>query len=114
MLFRSAVISGTAVPALVATAWIFGCCALPFHLCRLSAMHDAAPQQQPVSAPAAKMRHPTVRAVVPAAQTCRLAPADRERLRPFSAAAYRNFLTLGAMRCDRDVGLHTLLATFII
>ena len=33
---------------------------------------------------------------------------------PFSAAAYRTFITLGAVRCDRDVGLHTLLATFLI
>jgi len=33
---------------------------------------------------------------------------------PLSAVAYRSFMTLGAVRCDRDVGLHTLLATFLI
>jgi hypothetical protein len=28
--------------------------------------------------------------------------------------AYRNFIALGAVRCDRDVGLHVLIVTFLI
>jgi len=31
-----------------------------------------------------------------------------------SAVTYRSFITLGALRCDCDVGLHVLVETFLV
>jgi hypothetical protein len=120
-----AIVAGTLVPAFVATAWLFGCCVLPFHhaihrlvpLCRIAiAMaHDAdRTDRQASSTPQKKQRT----AQPPATE---LARASRALFAPrsfpvvsLSPAAYRSFITLGAIRCDRDVGLHTLFATFLI
>jgi hypothetical protein len=108
-----AIVAGTAVPALLAAARAFGCCALPFHLCRLAAMHGAAPQQQPASpVHAPKTLRVDVRIVPLAGLT--MPPAHGVTLPPPRAAAYRSFISLGAVRCDRDVGLHALLAVFLI
>ena len=116
-----AIIAGSTIPALIATVWLFGCCVLPFHrvmhrlvpLCRVAiAHHDSA--QQPSPTPQDKQR--------PAQQfktelTAAFGVAvvhEASSLIADSPAAYRSFITLGALRCDQDIGLNTLFGTFII
>ncbi len=123
----TSIVLGTTVPALVATVFIFGCCVLPFHkfihtvapLCTMAAgmmtgQHDAAPQQTPLP-PAEKQNHASkfsteltasFSAVNPAVSHRNLLPADRKGL--------RDQVTLGALRCDQDVGSDVLLQTFRI
>ena len=116
--FAIVVVAGTAVPALVAAVWLFGCCVLPFHaamhklvpLCRIATSHR---EQQPATAPAGKPQRVVHRLIV--APAIHLA-TPRPRVIAFAASpvSYRSFISLGAVRCDDDVGLHTLLATFLI
>jgi hypothetical protein len=49
-------------------------------------------------------------------RTIRLAVvmSQPEAVTAFAPAAYRSFVTLGAVRCDQDVGLHVLVETFRI
>lgn len=120
-----AIIAGTLVPAFFATVWLFGCCVLPFHhaihrlvpICRIAIAfaHDGdRSDQQPSTAPQEKQRAAQRLATeLPA----RVAVAFAPRVFPLvtcSPAAYRSFIALGAIRCDRDVGLHTLFAIFLI
>ena len=125
---RAAIVLGlmiaTPVPALVATVWLFGCCVLPFHqtlhrivpLCRLAIglAHSERSDQQPSTAPQGKQR-PARRLMTEVTGTfsVSLVP-ESSPLVTSSPAAYRSFITLGAIRCDRDVGLHTLFAAFLI
>ncbi|PYQ58546.1 MAG: hypothetical protein DMF58_14995 [Acidobacteria bacterium] len=101
-----AVIAGTIVPAFIATVWLFGCCVLPFH----HAIH----RLLPLTAPKAK-QPPSIRFVTELTSAFGVHLVRRSSpLLADSPAAYRSFITLGAIRCDRDVGLHMLFATFLI
>ena len=110
------------LPALVASVWLFGCCVLPFHramhrvlpLCHIAAAaHDgAASRQQPSTAPRTVERRIVIRLWSGGLQAAVVRTGGLKPAAP--QVSYRSFITLGAMRCDRDVGLHTLLATFII
>jgi hypothetical protein len=40
--------------------------------------------------------------------------ALEQRLDPIAVTGYRSFISHGAVRCDRDVGLHVLVETFRI
>jgi hypothetical protein len=122
-LFAAAWIVGATVPLLLAAVFLFGCCALPFHhvvhklmpVCDFAAsllrgdaeeeQHDATPPEAPVK-----------RLVTRVPSMFRLAAATSEPriLAPVATTSYRSFITLGAMRCDRDVGLHVLVETFLI
>ena len=121
-------IAGATVPLLLATVFLFGCCVLPFHqvmhklmpVCDIAtafmrgdvADHDATP-----AAPAREKQEPAKRIATQLPPVFRLpAAAVPQRLTPTPAAttAYRSFITLGAIRCDRDVGLHVLVETFLI
>jgi len=108
----------------IAAAWIvlFGCCVLPFHrvihkvmpLCGLARgilHHD---QQQPL--PARSKQEPVKRIAteVPRAFHLTTASAPPRRVASADATTYRSFIALGAVRCDRDVGLHLLVATLLI
>jgi hypothetical protein len=117
-------IAGTLVPALVATVWLFGCCVLPFHqtlhrivpLCRMAIgfAHSKQSDQQPSTAPQEKQR-PTPRLMTELTAPFSVSVVNESSpLVTCSPAARRSFMTLGAMRCDRDIGLHTLFATFLI
>jgi hypothetical protein len=113
------------VPALVATVWLFGCCVLPFHraihrlvpLCRIAiGMGQASDRsdQQPSTPPHEKQRA-AQRLATELTTACGVPFAPRSSsLVTCSPAAYRSFIALGAIRCDRDIGLHTLFATFLI
>jgi hypothetical protein len=119
-IFAIAWIAGATVPLLLATVFVFGCCVLPFHqtvhklmpLCETAADmmrgehdHDATPP-----APLKKIRAttsvPGSSFIVPRSSFATTSPA--------AATHYRSFISLGATRCDRDVGWHVLVATFLI
>src|SRR5215510_11447438 len=117
-----AVLAGSVVPILVASVWLFGCCVLPFHhvlhrllpLCRISVAYANSRPSQPATAPPEK-QSPTLRmTAVPAAGIVQPWSPRFSRLIAASPAGYRSFIALGAMRCDRDVGLHAFLSTFLI
>jgi len=115
-------IAGTIVPLLASAVLLFGCCVLPFHrvihkvlpLCGLARgvlHHD---QQQPL--PARGKQEPVKRMAteVPRAFHLTTASAPPRRVASADATTYRSFITLGAVRCDRDVGLHLLVGTLLI
>ena len=120
------------MPLLLATVFLVGCCVLPFHqvahklmpICDMAASlirgehgghgqeHDALPPS-----PAREKQEPVKRIATEVPNMFRLAAIGDEATRAIAANAttgYRSFITLGAMRCDRDVGLHVLVATFLI
>ena len=124
-------IAGTTVPALLAAVFVFGCCVLPFHhlahrlmpICEMAAsvmrgdhdghdhQHDATPP-----APAHEKQEPVKRIATEVPNLFRLAlvGAESRAVAPTAASGYRSFISLGAVRCDSDVGLHILVETFLI
>jgi hypothetical protein len=119
---------GTTVPLLAAVVFIFGCCVLPFHgmlhktmpLCDVAVdflrgeHHDHHADQTPT--PAREKQEPVKRIATDLPRSFELPPAvtSQRRVTAADATMYRSFVTLGAVRCDRDVGLHLLVATFLI
>ena len=124
-------ITGSAVPLLAAAAFVVGCCVLPFHrvmhqlmpLCDMAAAvmrgdhhddgHDH--ESEPVT-PARQKEEPAKRlATVFPQATSTLTSVRLERpAAPRSETAYRSFISLGAIRCDQDVGLNVMDQTFRI
>jgi hypothetical protein len=124
-------IAGATVPLLLATVFLVGCCVLPFHsvmhklmpICELAASvmrgdpaaddheHDAVPPP-----PSREKQEPVKRIATEVPSTFRLAAMGGapRAIAPTATNAYRSFITLGAVRCDRDVGLHVLVETFLI
>lgn len=122
-------ITGSTVPLLLATVFVFGCCVLPFHqiahklmpICEAAATmmrgdHAAHEHHDATSAPAREKQEPVKRFATEVPQVFRLAVATAAAPAgsPAAASGYRSFITLGAVRCDRDVGLHVLVETFLI
>jgi len=116
-------IIGATVPLLTAVVFVFGCCVLPFHAYIHKAMpfcHVAidvmsghgSPHQQ---VPASKKQEPAPRMTTDLPRAFRLSMAtSSSAVATTPITAYRSFISLGAMRCDRDVGLHLLIATLLI
>lgn len=114
------------VPALLTAAVLFGCCVLPLHreihrvvpLCHIAAkvLPDRAPQESPAPVPSQR-DEPQKRFAATA--TARVAfhaavPVVAVEI-PTLPNAHRSLISLGAVRCDEDVGLHLLLlATLLI
>jgi hypothetical protein len=122
-------IAGATVPLLLGTVFLVGCCVLPFHrtlhrimpLCSAVANfmrggHGDHDQAQPSSSPAREKQEPVKRIVSELPNAFRLAMtrAAQHLSTPSAASSYRSFITLGAIRCDQDVGLHLLVETFRI
>ncbi|MCU1245217.1 MAG: hypothetical protein JWN02_1127 [Acidobacteria bacterium] len=122
-------IAGATVPLAAALLFVFGCCVLPFHayihkalpLCHLAmevmrgeqaGQHDGA--QQPL--PARAKQEPVKRIATEAPKSFQLAAlaAMRRLATPIDPSAYRSFISLGALRCDQDVGLHLLAGALLI
>jgi hypothetical protein len=117
---------GATVPVLASILFVFGCCVLPFHgvvhkmvpLCHVAidviqGGHHEHDGQQPL--PAQEKQEPARRMATDVARSFRFAADDTpHRLSRASTTAYRSFITLGALRCDQDVGLHLLAATLLI
>lgn len=122
-------ITGATVPLLFATVFLVGCCVLPFHsiahklmpICEMAASlirgdHIAHDHEATPPAPAREKQEPVKRIATEVPNVFRLAVGDAtpRSLAPTATTAYRSFITLGAVRCDRDVGLHVLVETFLI
>lgn len=123
-------IAGATVPLLAALVFLFGCCVLPFHayihktmpMCAMAVgflsgehadhHHDGA--QQPL--PAREKQEPVKRVATDLPRHFHLSDVSsvRRTLTTVDMTAYRSFITLGALRCDQDVGLHLLVATLLI
>ncbi|HEY4640488.1 MAG TPA: hypothetical protein VII75_04025 [Thermoanaerobaculia bacterium] len=120
---------GATVPLLASLVFVFGCCVLPFHayihkampLCHLAMdfisgehadHHDGA--QQPL--PARAKQEPVKRIATEAPRSFQLAGLTSlvRAAVPADTNAYRSFISLGALRCDQDVGLYVLAAAFLI
>ena len=121
-------IAGATVPLLLGTVFLFGCCVLPFHqvmhklmpICEMAASvmrgDPAGHQHAPVPAPAREKQEPVKRMATEVPSVFRLAAAGAapRAIAPTATTSYRSFITLGAVRCDRDVGLHVLVETFLV
>jgi hypothetical protein len=119
-------LAGTTIPLIMAAVFLFGCCVLPFHhalhrimpLCHVAAgilngnhsdshgdHHPSPPAPEKQKTSGAQLltilrgRFSSLGAV--AFTTARNAAQSR--------IAYRSFISLGAARCDQDVGLRALL-----
>jgi hypothetical protein len=115
---------GATVPLLGAVVFVFGCCVLPFHgyihkvmpFCHvaigvMTGEHGSAQQQ----VPAQKKQEPAPRMATELPRMFHLSmTSSSSSLAANATTAYRSFISLGAIRCDRDVGLHLLIATLLI
>jgi hypothetical protein len=125
-LIAAAWITGGTVPLLLATVFLVGCCVLPFHdvmhklmpLCEMAASvmrGDHAGHE--TTTPAREKSEPVKRIATEVPSMFRLADpvAHAPRMSaPSAITDYRSFITLGAVRCDQDVGLIVLVGTFLI
>jgi hypothetical protein len=121
-------IFGATVPLLGAVVFVFGCCVLPFHAYIHKAMpfchvaidmmtgeHGEHHGSQPQQVPASKKKEPAPRMATELPRTFHLSIASSSSGVAVNAAtAYRSFISLGATRCDRDVGLHLLVGALLI
>lgn len=121
-------IAGSIIPLLAATIFLFGCCVLPFHgvihrlmpLCDMAANvmsghHDDGDHHDQTPMPAREKQEPAKRIASEVPDPFRLVASMHAQLvAPTPATAYRSYISLGAVRCDQDVGLHLLVATFLI
>jgi hypothetical protein len=118
---------GTTVPLLVATVLVMGCCVLPFHnvihkvfpICHIAMglmRGDQADDTHNDTTPAREKEQPVRRLITELTSFSRFTPAavGARAIAPTAAISYRSFISLGAIRCDRDVGLHLLVVTFLI
>lgn len=123
-------IAGSTVPVLFAVVFIFGCCVLPFHqvahklmpICNMAASimrgdHDAGEHQHDATPPPAREKQEPFKRIVtevPSAFRLAAVTAAPSMAAPNAETRYRSFVTLGAVRCDRDVGWHVVVETFLI
>ena len=120
---------GATVPLLGAVVFVFGCCVLPFHgyihkalpLCHLAidfisgehGDHHAC-AQQPMPARAKQEPVKRIATEVPRSFHLDATKTAERHVVPTGTTAYRSFITLGAIRCDQDVGLHLLVGMLLI
>jgi len=119
-------ILGTTVPVVAGAVFLFGCCVLPFHTmvhkampaCHLAVeiLHGEPQKQTQAPLPAHEKQEPAKRiaTTVPRSTQLDLASVVQRPVVARDATSYRSFISLGAMRCDRDVGLHLLVGTLLI
>ena len=119
-------LASTTLPILLAIVFKFGCCVLPFHaylhralpLCGLAAAATSADHQKAGqgSLPASEKQDLKARVFTTAPRATALARSSvrQSALARLSSAAYRNQVTLGAIRCDQDVGWQALTCTLLI
>jgi hypothetical protein len=127
-LIATAWVFGATIPLVAATIFVFGCCVPPFHgvldrtlpLCHLAAdfmsgEHHDGDRAAQTPTPAREKQEAGKRLVTAVSESLRILLAREPRLiTPSAVAGYRSFITLGAIRCDSDVGLHVLVVTFLI
>jgi hypothetical protein len=122
-------IVGATVPLLASVVFVFGCCVLPFHsyihkvmpLCQMAVgvmsgehatHHDGA--QQPLPARAKQEPQKRVATDLPRSFHVAAQQSIRRAIALVDATSYQSFISLGALRCDQDVGLHLLAGSLLI
>jgi len=124
---------GLAVPGLVASMFLFGCCILPFHhvlhkvlpLCQMMGSVSAGEHDDHDHHPAtpAEPDHSSQKQLsaafwteLPASSTLVRSDDDQNVVAQLatSRASVRNVISMGAVRCDDDVGLQILLTSYLI
>ena len=117
---------GSLVPIALGTLYFFGCCVLPFHqelhdvvpLCHIAAKVSGGSESDPGESTPAREKDASAKKV-PTKLTARaevavITSADARAI-PRAASGFRSFISLGALRCDDDVGHRlSLLATLLI
>lgn len=124
-IIAAAWVAGATVPLALAAVFVVGCCILPFHgllhkalpLCHvavdfLSGGHDdhdadhhpapPPPEKQQVSGPSLLTTLTAKTSLVRGDGWAMFQPR-------YSPVAHRSFISLGAIRCDQDIGLQRLL-----
>lgn len=117
-------IAGSTIPAAFAAVFLFGCCVLPFHgalhralpLCHMAGEmlpggHDDESDHHP-SPPAQQKQQvsgPSLITTLTARQSIERWDSFAVSQPGISPVAHRSFISLGALRCDQDIGLHRLL-----
>ena len=125
-LIAGAWIVGSVASLFLLAAFLFGCCALPFHrvlhralpICGyVTGILSGANHEQHDATPASNKRGATIAKGVPTKTVI----CDRRMSRPLSvfhvahnAPALQNIRTLGALRVDDDIGLHALFSIYLI
>lgn len=120
-------IAGATVPVFVATVFLVGCCVLPFHrvlhklmpICSIAANfmrgdlggHEGAQQPAKTTEKESLKRLATE---LPNQFRLTIAGASTHLASPSPTTGYRSFISLGAARCDQDVGLYLVIETFLI
>lgn len=124
-------LTGIAVPLAMAGIFVFGCCILPFHkylhgampLCHLASgvlagHHDGDEHggDHPATPPPSREKLSFASSSVVASAAVRLFTTAEGTRQRFDTARsdHRSVISLGAVRCENDVGLQLLLATFRI
>jgi hypothetical protein len=120
---------GATVPLVAAVVFVFGCCVLPFHayihkampLCHqamdfIGGAHGGRRDGAQPPLPARAKQGPAKRIATELPRSFHIAALTsvRRAAAPAGTTAYRSFISLGALRCDHDVGLHLLVVTFLI
>lgn len=119
----AAALLGASLSAAALSVFLFGCCVLPFHryvhrimpLCGGIVRALGHNTDQDATPPATRpARRPAVaKALAPDAPASVDVRVSRLASMP-PPASLRNVISLGALRCDDDVGLHLLLTTLLI
>lgn len=114
----------TTLPLVAAAVFVLGCCVLPFHrvvhslmpMCQTAAglVHEHDDDHHPVSTPANEKKDERASRWSPSDVTTRQGsewlPAHVATVHVAQTrAANRSFISLGAVRCDQDVGLRLIL-----
>jgi len=87
-------------------------CQMAAQVLRGHADHD---DHEDHSTPARERQEPVKRGMAELVGMFRVVASwQPEMAVPRPLSAYRSFITLGAVRCDQDVGLHVLVETFLI
>jgi hypothetical protein len=124
-------VTGATVPLLLATLFLVGCCVLPFHalmhrlmpICEMAAnvvrgTHAAIDREHETTpaSPAREKQEPGKRIATEVPNGFRLASVSgaMRAVTPAPTSGYRSFISLGAVRCDQDIGLHVLVESFLI
>jgi hypothetical protein len=120
-------VAGATVPLLASAVFLVGCCVLPFHglmhklmpLCATAASivagghgehdHDTVPAPVREKEPGKRLI-----TLLTAASPVAALPYGSATISVTASAAPRSLMSLGAVRCDQDVGLHILDVTFLI
>lgn len=117
---------GTTVPLLAGVVFVFGCCVLPFHrvvhrvlpLCHVAMdiMRGDRQQERQPQLPAREKDQPSKPIATEVSRVFRVASfsAPQIHVAPTAGTAYRSFISLGAMRCDQDIGLHLIAGILLI